>query len=50
MKNKIYKLYQMCGKLNLYFKLCETKKERVLRELTSIEKLVKELLEEVGNY
>ncbi len=46
MKNKIYKLYRMCAKLNLYFSSHKTNCARITKELTEIKVLVEELLEE----
>ncbi len=47
MKTKIYKLYRLTAKLNLYLNCCDVKKDRVIEELTDIEELVKNLLEQI---
>ncbi len=48
MKTKIYKLYRLTAKLNLYLNSCGIKNDRVIEELADIEKLVKELLEQIN--
>ena len=46
-KERVYKLYRLSAKLNLYFSLCKIDYCRVEKELTDIEKLANELLHEL---
>lgn len=43
-KEQILILYRLCSKLNLYVQLGDAKKERVLKELAEIEKIVKDIM------
>ena len=46
-KEKIYKLYRMSAKLNLYFALCDVEKARVKKELSDILSLAEEIMKEL---
>ncbi len=47
LKEKVYKLYRMSAKLNLYFALCEVDKKRVKKELSGILSIAEEIMKEL---
>lgn len=46
-KQKIYKLCRLCGKLNLYVSRCQMNKNRVAKELNEINTLLTSILNEI---
>ena len=46
-KQKIYKLCRLCGKLNLYVSRCQMNKNRVAKELNEINTLLTAILNEI---
>lgn len=46
-RKKVYTLYRMSAKLNLYFALCDVEKARVEKELSDIFLLTKEIMKDL---
>ena len=44
LKKKVYLLYRMTAKVNLYVSRCKVKKERVIKEMNEIKELADEII------
>lgn len=47
LKDRVYKLYRMSAKLNLYFALCDVERARVKKELSDILLLAEEMMKDL---
>ncbi len=47
LKKKVYTLYRMSAKLNLYFYLCDVERARVKKELSDILSLTEEIMKDL---